>query len=49
MEDWIFNETVLGKALWRLQDVCAASDDDYYRYLSGKSIIPDRQVEKHGA
>lgn len=48
VEDWIFNETVLGKALWRLQDVCAASDDEYYRYLSGKSIIPDRQVEKFG-
>ncbi|MFY0612744.1 MAG: hypothetical protein JXQ99_14525 [Hyphomicrobiaceae bacterium] len=46
VEDWIFNETVLGRALWRLQDVCAASDDEYYRYLSGKSIIPDRQVEK---
>lgn len=48
VEDWLFNETVLGKALWRLQDVCAASDDEYYRYLSGKSIIPDRQVEKLG-
>ena len=48
VEDWIFNETVLGKALWRLQDVCAASDGAYYRYLAGKSIIPDRQVEKHG-
>ncbi len=46
VEDWLFNETVLGKALWRLQDVCSASDDEYYRYLSGKSIIPDRQVEK---
>lgn len=49
VEDWLFNETTLGKSLWRLQDICAASDDEYYRYLSGKSIIPDRQVEKQGA
>ena len=49
VEDWLFHETVLGKALWRLQDICAASDDEYYRYLSGKSIIPDRQVEKIGS
>jgi hypothetical protein len=48
VEDWLFNETVLGKAMWRLQDVCATSPDEYYRYLSGKSIIPDRQVEKLG-
>ena len=48
VEDWIFNETALGKSLWRLQEICAASSDDYYRYLSGKSIIPDRQVQKQG-
>lgn len=47
VEDWLFNETALGRCMWRLQDVCAASEDEYYRYLSGKSIIPDRQVEKH--
>lgn len=46
VEDWLFNETALGRSLWRLQDVCSASPDEYYRYLAGKSIIPDRQVEK---
>lgn len=47
VEDWLFNETVLGKTMWRLQAVCTASDDEYYRYLSVNSIIPDRQVQKH--
>ena len=48
VEDWLFDETALGKALWRLQEVCAASEDEYHKYLSGKSIIPDRQIERRG-
>lgn len=46
VEDWIFNETVLGEALWQLQEICSASSDEYYKYLSRNSIIPDRQVVK---
>ena len=44
VEDWLFNETVFGKALWALRDICRASDDDYYHYLGRNSIVPDRQI-----
>jgi D-proline reductase (dithiol) PrdB len=44
VEDWLFNETVLGTALWRLRDVCAASADDSLHDLSRNSIVPDRQI-----
>lgn len=48
VEDWLFNETALGNALWRLRDICRASSDEYLRYLGGNSIVPDRQVERLG-
>jgi hypothetical protein len=44
VENWLFNETVFGKALWRLRDICQASDDEYYQYLGRNSIVPDRQI-----
>jgi hypothetical protein len=45
VEDWLFGETVLGKTLWRLRDICRASDDPWYReYLGRNSIVPDRQI-----
>jgi hypothetical protein len=44
VEDWLFNETVLGKALWRLRAICRDSDDEYFRYLGKNSIVPDRQI-----
>lgn len=44
VEDWLFKETVLGKALWRLRRICRASDDEYLRYLGRNSIVPDRQI-----
>ena len=44
VEDWLFNETVFGKALWTLRDICRASDDEYYQYLGRNSIVPDRQI-----
>jgi len=45
VETWLFNETVFGKMLWTLRSICRASDDEYYQYLGGNSIVPDRQVE----
>ena len=45
VENWLFNETVFGKMLWTLRRICRASDDEYYQYLGGNSIVPDRQVE----
>ncbi len=44
VENWLFNETVFGKALWTLRDICQASDDEYFRYLGRNSIVPDRQI-----
>jgi hypothetical protein len=44
VEHWLFNETVFGKALWMLRDICQASDDEYYLYLGRNSIVPDRQI-----
>jgi hypothetical protein len=48
VENWLFNETILGRALWTLRDICRASDDEYYRYLGRNSIVPDRQIEPAG-
>ena len=44
VENWLFNETVFGKALWTLRDICRASDDEYFQYLGRNSIVPDRQI-----
>lgn len=44
VENWLFNETVFGRALWTLRDICQASDDEYFRYLGRNSIVPDRQI-----
>ena len=48
VEDWLFNETVLGAALWRLRAICRVSDDEYYQYLGRNSIVPDRQINPPG-
>lgn len=45
VENWLFNETAFGRALWTLRDICRASDDEYYQYLGRNSIVPDRQIE----
>lgn len=44
VEDWLFNETVLGAALWRLRAICRASSDEYHQFLGRNSIVPDRQI-----
>jgi len=44
IENWLFNETSFGKALWSLRDICQASDDEYFQYLGKNSIVPDRQI-----
>ena len=43
-EDWLFRETVLGTALWRLRTICRASSDESHQYLGRNSIVPDRQI-----
>jgi hypothetical protein len=44
VEDWLFRETVLGSALWRLRAICQASAKEPYQYLGRNSIVPDRQI-----
>ncbi len=44
VEDWLFRETVLGTALWRLREICRAGGDEHYGYLGRNSIVPDRQI-----
>lgn len=44
VEHWLFNDTVFGKALWLLRDICRASEDDGLQFLGRNSIVPDRQV-----
>ncbi len=44
VEDWLFRETVLGAALWRLRSLCRASTDEQYQFLGRNSIVPDRQI-----
>jgi hypothetical protein len=44
VENWLFNETTFGRALWTLRDICRASDDEYFQHLGGNSIVPDRQI-----
>jgi hypothetical protein len=44
VEDWLFGETVLGAALWRLRDICLAAEDKPYGYLGRNSVVPDRQI-----
>jgi hypothetical protein len=48
VENWLFNETVFGQALWKLRDICRASEDEYYIYLGRNSIVPDRQINAPG-
>jgi hypothetical protein len=44
VENWLFHDTALGRALWALRDICQSSDDEYYQYLGKNSIVPDRQI-----
>ena len=44
IENWLFNETVFGQALWTLRDICRVSEDVEYHALGRNSIVPDRQI-----
>ena len=49
VEDWLFQETSLGRALWRLREACRACDDEQYQFLGRNSIVPDRQINPAGS
>ena len=49
VENWLWNETVLGKILWKFRKEHVDHPDDYTRYLARRSLIPDRQIQFKGA
>ena len=49
VEHWLWNETALGAALWRLRESNTDNTDSYTRYFAQRTLIPDRQVHYKGA
>ena len=49
VENWLFNETALGKILWKFREEHTDDTDSYTKYLARRSLIPDRQVQAKGA
>ena len=49
VENWLFNETALGKILWKFREEHTDDTDSYTKYLARRSLIPDRQVQSKGA
>ena len=49
VENWLFNETALGKILWKFREEHTNDTDSYTKYLARRSLIPDRQVQSKGA
>ncbi len=48
-ENWLFNETALGKILWKFREEHTDDPDSYTQYLARRSLIPDRQIQAKGA
>ncbi|HAA93941.1 MAG TPA: hypothetical protein DCE33_15950, partial [Rhodospirillaceae bacterium] len=44
IENWLWSQTSLGKAMWQLREVGLESDDEFIRYHAQRSLIPDRQI-----
>lgn len=44
VENWLWSQTVLGKAMWQLRDVNLENEDEFTRYHAQRSLIPDRQI-----
>ena len=49
VENWLWNETVLGKMLWRLREDHVNYPDACVGYLAQRALIPDRQIQFKGA
>ena len=45
VENWLWNETVLGKMLWKFREEHVDHSDSYTRYLAQRGLIPDRQIQ----
>lgn len=44
VEDWLFNETVLGTVAWSLRALCSTIDNDICQRLGRSTLVPDRQI-----
>lgn len=44
VEDWLFNETVLGTVAWSLRALCSTIDNDICQRLGRSTLVPDRQL-----
>jgi len=49
VENWLFNETALGKILWKFREEHTNDPDPYTKYVARRSVIPDRQIHFNGA
>jgi D-proline reductase (dithiol) PrdB len=49
VENWLWNETVLGKILWNFREDHVDDSDAYVGYLAKRGLIPDRQIQYRGA
>ena len=49
VENWLWNETVLGKVLWNFREEHVDNPDSYIGYLAQRGLIPDRQIQLKGA
>lgn len=44
VEHWLWNETALGRALWKFREENTNHPDSYTRYLAQRTLIPDSQL-----
>ena len=49
VEHWLWNETVLGKVLWKLREEHLDSPDTATKFLARRNLVPDRQIQYKGA
>lgn len=49
VEHWLWNETALGRALWRLREENTGHTDPYTRRFAQRTLVPDRQIQFRGA
>ena len=49
VENWLWNETVLGEILWKLREEHLDAPDTEIRHLAQRNLIPDRQLQYKGA
>jgi len=46
MADWLWQETALGRLMFRLAETLQASGDEHLGYLAARSMVPRAQAEK---